>query len=201
VSLYQSVIERLLEYLYQDTPSASSAPSPFQHQKELVLNEGADGYDWPPWPWPPWGDDDDKDAPSRPAPVNFTQLAAAAVAFEKRVAAASLDLDRLYQDPLGTYNPAPIGRLERALPQVAWGEYFAAMTPRAFPARVIETYPAYAHKLSNILASTERAAVEAYLVARAALALAPHLGYGTEPWKITRVLTEELQVGSSVPVL
>ncbi|EIN07764.1 Metalloprotease [Punctularia strigosozonata HHB-11173 SS5] len=193
VALYQSVIERLLEYLYQDTPSASASLS--ASQSSLVVNdEAGTSYSWPPWPWPPWGDDDDdEDLPPAPKPINFTQLAADVVTFEKRLAAASLALDKLYQDPFGTYNPTPIANLTLALPQIAWGEYFASMTPRAYPAIVIETYPAYPAKVSEILAKTEGEVVAAYFVARAALALAPNLGYGTVPWKVTRELTEELQ--------
>lgn len=192
--MYQGVIERLLVFLYNDTVSASLIDTaPGTSQNEFILNGDATGYSWPPWPWPPWGDDDDDEA-GKPEPIDFAALAASVVAFEKKIANASLDLDKLYQDPLGTYNPAPITNLTTALPQIAFGEYFATMTPRAFPERVIITYPAYAGALSEILAETNSSIVEAYLVAQAALQLSPSLGYGTEPWKITRELTEELQV-------
>lgn len=52
---------------------------------------------WPPWPWPPWGpeDPDNPDDPDR-TPINRTEeakkLAKGIIAFEKKIANASLDL-------------------------------------------------------------------------------------------------------------
>ena len=54
------------------------------------------------------------------------------------------------------------------------------------------TYPAYPHSLSKILEETSSNVVEAYLIARAALSLAPRLGLNTEAWKAERSLQEAL---------
>ncbi|EIN07767.1 Metalloprotease [Punctularia strigosozonata HHB-11173 SS5] len=166
VALYQSAIERLLEYLYENAPSASAfIPPP---QGSVVVND---------------------EAGRNPSTSPNSPL----IAFEKRLAAASLPLDKLYLDPFGTYNPTPIANLTHALPQVAWGKYFASMTPRAYLGLVIVTYPAYPAKVAAILAETKGEVVAAYFVARAARALSPHLGHGTVPWKVTRELAEVLQ--------
>lgn len=71
--------------------------------------------------------------------------------------------------------------------------YFSTFTPRAFPTRVIVTSKTYASSLSSILSSTSRDVIEAYLVTRAALALAPYLGKDTEVWQAKRNLDETLQ--------
>lgn len=101
--------------------------------------------------------------------------------------------DILYQDPLGTYNPMPISNLTDALPQVNFNNYIASFTPRAFPERVIVYYPAYAHSLSKILEDTPSDVIEAYLVARAALTLAPNLGLSTEASQAERSLQDTLR--------
>ena len=86
----------------------------------------------------------------------------------------------------------PISNLSRALPQVHFSDYFSTFTPRVFPERVIVTYPAYPHSLSKILEETSSNVVEAYLIARATLSLAPRLGLNTEAWKAERSLQEAL---------
>jgi endothelin-converting enzyme len=102
--------------------------------------------------------------------------------------------DVLYQDPIRTYNPVPLSNLTDSLPQIHFPTYFATFTPRAFPEKVIVTYPAYIASLSDILNDTATDAVEAYLVVRAALTLSPYLGMSTEVWQAQRSL-EELLTG------
>ena len=55
------------------------------------------------------------------------------------------------------------------------------------------TYPDYTRSLTSILNDTDTDVLEAYLVSRAALSLAPRLGTSTESWKATRALQEFLQ--------
>lgn len=55
------------------------------------------------------------------------------------------------------------------------------------------TYPEYIRSLASILNDTDTDVLEAYLVSRAALSLAPRLGMSTESWKATRTLQEVLQ--------
>lgn len=52
------------------------------------------------------------------------------------------------------------------------------------------TSPEFMVSLSHIINTTDSRVIEAYLVSRAALALAPHLGMSTESWKANRRLTE-----------
>ena len=171
---------------------------------------------WPPWPWPPWGDDDDDK--QKKNPKNKTEkaykLAKKVLRFEKKIADASLDLyvpipssvhkhrceyryfvnrEDLYQDPIGTYNPTAFTEFASKLPQLNFPMYFSTFTPRAFPTRVIVTSKTYASSLSSILSDTPREIVEAYLVTRAALSLAPYLGQNTEVWQANRALEETLQ--------
>jgi endothelin-converting enzyme len=87
----------------------------------------------------------------------------------------------------------PIWNLTDVLPQVHFSDYFSTVTPRAFPERVIITYPAYPHSLSTILEETPSNVVEAYLITRAALTLAPNLGLNTETSKAESRLRETLQ--------
>lgn len=87
----------------------------------------------------------------------------------------------------------PISNLTDALPQIQFSDYFSTFTPRAYPERVIVTYPAYMYSLSATLNDTSSDVVEAYLVTRAALTLAPDLGSNTEAWKAVRTLVETLQ--------
>lgn len=182
LDIYRSVIERLLLTV-------------FEEQDDLVVNEPVlaiqeESNVWPPWPWPPWGDDDDK------KPVNQSErahkLAKKVLEFESQIASASLDLELLYGDPIGTYNPVPISNLTESLPQIHFPTYFSTFTPRAFPDRVIVTYPPYLASLSNILNQTSSDVVEAYLIVRAGLSLSPYLGTGTEAWQAQRTLLETL---------
>ena len=64
--------------------------------KDFVQQDSSENV-WPPWPWPPWdGDDGDdktpkpKPGPGRPDPADVQ--AKKVVAFEKKLAAASLDM-------------------------------------------------------------------------------------------------------------
>ena len=96
------------------------------------------------------------------------------------------------QDPIATYNPVPLSNLTESVPQIHFPTYLSTFTPRAYPHRVIMTYPAYPVSLSNILNQTSSEVIEAYLVTRAALALSPYLGMNTEAWQAQRSLMELL---------
>ncbi|KAF9820117.1 hypothetical protein IEO21_01550 [Rhodonia placenta] len=194
VELYQSVLQRLVLTLADEEellgvrselpPTALTVP-----EERLRV--------WPPWPWPPWGGDDDDggdDDETEPmTPAKASKLAWKIIDLEKAIANASLDLDILYQDPIATYNPAPLEDLTTALPEIKFPEYFAAFTPRNFPSNVILTSTTYPSSLSAILNATTSETLEAYLVTRAGLALAPLLSLETEAWKAVRNLQEVLQ--------
>lgn len=101
--------------------------------------------------------------------------------------------DILYQDPLYTYNKVPIANITETITQVNFPDYIATFTPRNYPTEVVVTYPAYTRSLTSILNETEADVLEAYLITRAALVLAPRLGTSTESWKAVRHLQEVLQ--------
>ncbi|KAG6854921.1 hypothetical protein C0991_009744 [Blastosporella zonata] len=189
LEVYQEVIEQLLLALSEDEGDAGATEIPV-----MVTNQESNV--WPPWPWPPWGEEDDDDKGGDKQPTNNTQrihkLAEKIIKLEKRLAKASLDLDVLFQDPIATYNPLPVSNLTDALPQIDFPAYFAAYTPRNFPSTVIMTYPDYASSLAKILDKTSSDVVEAYLIVRAALALAPYLGVSTDAWQAQRTLFELL---------
>lgn len=187
--VYKDVVERLLLVLTEEEEKDISQSSP-------VLVDNDDDTVWPPWPWPPWGDDDDDGHKGDDKGGNRSQeiriLAKKVVAFESKLAQASLDLDILYQDPIATYNPVPISNLTDSLPQLDFATYFSTFTPRTFPDRVILTDLTYATSLSKILDDTASEVIEAYLTVRAALALSPYLGMTTEAWQAQRSLVETL---------
>lgn len=79
------------------------------------------------------------------------------------------------------------------LPQINFPMYMSTFTPRNFADKVIITSKTYGSSLSAILHEAESDVVEAYLVTRAALALAPYLGMDTEVWKAKRAMEETLQ--------
>jgi endothelin-converting enzyme len=187
--IYQDVIERLLSALAEEDENEDLT----EKNTNILMQQDDSENVWPPWPWPPWGDDDDDKTPKPPKPESPLELAKKVLKFESQIANASLDLEILYGDPFGTYNPMPILNLTDALPQIHFSDYFATFTPRAFPERVIVTYPAYPHSLAKILEETPSNVVESYLITRAALSLAPHLGLNTEAWKAERTLQETLR--------
>jgi endothelin-converting enzyme len=185
VEVYENVLARLLYTLAEEEtfvvePLATGASS-----KESVSV-------WPPWPWPPWGDDDDGDKDGNKK-EQARRLAKKVVKFEAQLAEASLDFDKLYLDPIGTYNPRPIANLTDTLPQINFADYFSTFTPRAYPTRVIVTSQEYAEELSRILDHSMSDVIEGYLVTRVALSLSSHLGANTEAWKAVRTLKETLQ--------
>ena len=197
LSVYQDVIERLLVTLRDDeVMGVTGLPSERLHTILQTEQLEEEGHVWPPWPWPPWDEDGDEDDDSRkPADDPFLrarELAREVVRFESEIAAATLDQDKLEQDPFGTYNPTGINTLKSALPQINFPDYFATFTPRFFPSRVIITYKPYPSSLSRILERTSSDVIEAYLVVRAALEYAPNLGTTTEAWKAVRQLQEVL---------
>ncbi|TFY82283.1 hypothetical protein EWM64_g1728 [Hericium alpestre] len=187
--VYKGVVERLLFASYEDEEQAQKKIA-----ENLVQNEETVKA-WPPWPWPPWGgdgDDDDGDKKPKNRSELAKHLARKVVKFERRLANASLDLDVLQQDPMGTYNKIPISNLTGALPQIHFNNYFTTLTPRNYPDEVIVTYPAYIESLSHILDTTSRDVIEAYLVTQVALRLATRLSLKTESWKARRSLDEVL---------
>ncbi|KAH9063412.1 Metalloprotease [Lactarius vividus] len=183
--VYGNVLEHLL-IVHYDGGGEEHKP-PFLVQTEDSVNV------WPPWPWPPWGDDGDDDDSPKHGPKNATELAEEVVKFEWKLARASLDLEILYQDPLFTYNKVAISNITETIAQVNFQNYFATLTPRNYPEEVVVTYPEYTRSLTSILNDTDADVLEAYLVSRAALSLAPRLGTSTESWKATRTLQEVLQ--------
>jgi len=86
----------------------------------------------------------------------------------------------------------PFSNLTAGLPEFNFPNYLAAFAPRAFPTRVIVTYPPYVASLSHILDSAESEVIEAYLIARVALSVSPLLGEETDAWKVVRELKEVL---------
>ena len=94
MELYQSVLERLLLTLADDGDLASVSTSEQSigssvYQERLRV--------WPPRPWPPWDPEDPDDPDDSPhKPINRTEeakrLAKGIVAFERKIANASLDL-------------------------------------------------------------------------------------------------------------
>lgn len=101
--------------------------------------------------------------------------------------------DILYGQPFETYNPMNLTDLSAALPAIDFPSYFSTFTPRAFPSRLIASYPAYASALNDIVDSTAYDVIEAYLISRASLTLGSHLGTSTRVWKAVRSLQETLQ--------
>jgi endothelin-converting enzyme len=86
----------------------------------------------------------------------------------------------------------PFSNLTADLPEFNFPNYLAAFAPRAFPTRVIVTYPPYVASLSHILDSAKSEVVEAYLIARVALSVSPLLGQETDAWKVIREFKEVL---------
>ncbi|CUA72481.1 hypothetical protein RSOLAG22IIIB_01151 [Rhizoctonia solani] len=193
IKVYTEAINAIL--LAVDEESAPSKSTHWYskpaHWVEGILSKAQDqGFFWPPISWPPWNDpkhDDEK--PKDRA----ERLAKGVVKFETRIAEAGLDLDILWGQPFETYNPTNLTDLAAALPTIDFPSYFSTFTPRAFPSRVIVSYPEYPSKLNKIIESTDYDIIEAYLIAHASLELAPHLGTSTAVWKAARGLTEALQ--------
>ncbi|EFI28400.1 endothelin-converting enzyme 1 [Coprinopsis cinerea okayama7 len=196
VKVYGEVIEQLLsrvDHILADSDEGEEDSPEFF--ASLLINNDASEI-WPPWPWPPWNPDDDPEGEDPKKPLNRSErvrrLAKGVVEFESKLANASLDLDILYQDPIATYNPVPLSNLTKTLHQFDFPTYFSTFTPRAYPDRVILTYPSYAKSLADVLNSTSSDVVEAYLVSRAMLTLSPYLGPDTVAWQAQRVLYETL---------
>ncbi|KAF8894469.1 hypothetical protein BD779DRAFT_1467099 [Infundibulicybe gibba] len=197
MKIYQDVVERLLSILSEDQ-NDPDVISPDINQSEgvqLPLASDKDAPVWPPWPWPPWDGDGNDDGGEKKPPGRSRgahKLAKEVLKFERKLADASLDLDILLQDPLATYNPVPLSNLTDTLPQIYFPTYFSTFTPRRLPQHVVMTYPKYATSLAEILDDTPSDVIEAYLVTRAALDTASHLGMGSEAWQAQRVLYEAL---------
>ncbi|CCL99342.1 uncharacterized protein FIBRA_01360 [Fibroporia radiculosa] len=192
--LYQSVLERLLLTLADEEENLDVSTIQEHAASDFVVHEDRLRV-WPPWPWPPWGGDEDGDQDNQEpmSPEKARKLAKHIIKFEKAIANVSLDLDILLQDPIATYNPVPVTNLTAALPQIDFPAYFTTFTPRNYPSNVILTSPSYPGSLSIILNETSLETLEAYLVTRAGLKLAPLLSSETEAWKAVRSLEEQLK--------
>jgi endothelin-converting enzyme len=198
LDLYEDVIFKILLGLDEKEKDAASAQ--YEGQAAFSLKEDKSRSNvWPPWPWPPW----EGDEPSHPgdgsdngrdtATKRAKKLAKQVVQFETKIANASLDLDVLQQDPIGTYNPVPISNLTSTLNRyIDIPSYLATFAPRTYPTQVIITYLPYPESLASILADASESVVEAYLVSQTALQLADYLSMETEVWKAARTLKEEL---------
>lgn len=85
LQIYSDTLERLLISLIEEDELQQQR---HQRQPPALIND--DASVWPPWPWPPWGGDDEG------KPINRTleahDLAEGVVAFERKLARASLDL-------------------------------------------------------------------------------------------------------------
>ncbi|KAI5123330.1 hypothetical protein M0805_001755 [Coniferiporia weirii] len=188
--LYRETLAHMLLSLDSDDKEYIAPQDVIDHDTEEKVKV------WPPWPWPPWGDDDDNNDDDKGPPNKDKEranaLAREVVRFERRIADASLDLEVL-QDPIATYNPAKFADLAAQLPQIDFPMYFSTFTPRNFPERVILTSTTYASSLAYILDTTGADVIEAYLVTRAALSLAPYLSHDTGVWRVKRTLEETLQ--------
>ena len=190
--LYQEVLEKLLTIIYEaeeEEEEERERPSTFSRFFKKPVFRVLEETTWPPWPWPPWGGDDEPKTPSERA----TQHSKKIVELEHSLAQASLDLDILYGDPYATYNPVTVRNLSQTISQVHFETYFTAFAPRNYPQKIIVTSYKYAEYLGRLLDDTPAQITEAYLVARAALQLSPHLGPETEAWKAQRTLVEALQ--------
>lgn len=199
LKLYEDVIYQILTSLDEKKHRNVELQQEPQVSFSSKGDESKDNV-WPPWPWPPWdgedggnGDGHGGDGHSSPA-EHAKKLAKEIVKFETLIANASLDLDELQQDPIGTYNPVPIANLTLTLGKyIDIPNYLASFAPRTFPTHVIVTYLPYPKSLASILADTSSSVVESYLVVRMALELADHLSTETDVWKAARTLKEELQ--------
>ncbi|KAF8610076.1 zincin [Ceratobasidium sp. AG-I] len=182
--------ERVHWYTKPSQWMADVASSAWKLATGDVLEQNPQDSVWPPWPWPPWNDpkhDDEKPA------ERADRLSKSVVKFETRLANAGLDLDILYGQPFETYNPMNLTDLSTALPAIDFPSYFSTFTPRAFPSRLIASYPAYASALNDIIDSTAYDVIEAYLISRTSLTFGSHLGTSTLVWKAVRTLQETLQ--------
>ncbi|VDC06015.1 unnamed protein product [Peniophora sp. CBMAI 1063] len=197
--LYEDVLKDLLEALEEkeeDVVDDEWVLVKRDEKKQAVLDieETEETVkSWPPWPWPPWDGDDDGDKPHKPSPPTPAKLAANVVAFERKLANATLDLDKLTQDPFGTYNKIPLSNISSTLNQLDFGGYLASFNPRNFPEFAIVTYPPFISSLSQLLDDVDKDTLEAYLTTRPMLALASRLSTETAAWKAKRRLTETLQ--------
>ncbi|KAM5533255.1 hypothetical protein V8D89_013032 [Ganoderma adspersum] len=189
VDLYQNTLKRLLVTLDNEEDTILEEQV-IGEPSDLVVHEQRLKV-WPPWPWPPWGDDDDGNSPENRT-ERAQRLAKEVIKFEKRIANASLDLDILYQDPIGTYNPVPFKNVSDSLPEFDFSTYFSTFAPRSFPNTIILTSTTYLSDLSHILNDTSKDVLEAYFVTRAGLAYASYLGLETEAWQAVRSLEEVL---------
>jgi endothelin-converting enzyme len=188
--LYQEVIEKLLTAIYlAEEEEEDERPSTLNRLSKMPVFRVLEETSWPPWPWPPGGPDDGPKTPYERA----TDHAKKIVEFERKLAKATLDLDILFGNPYATYNPVSVRDLSQTIPQVHFETYLTAFAPRNYPEKIIVTSLDYAKKLGKILDDTSSQVIEAYLVARAALQLSPHLGLETEAWKAQRALVEALQ--------
>lgn len=89
--VYKDVVERLLLTITEEEEEKDVS------QSSPVLVDNDDDNVWPPYPWPPWGGDDDDDGHKGDdkggnRSQKIKALAKKVVAFERKLAQASLDL-------------------------------------------------------------------------------------------------------------
>lgn len=113
----------------------------------------------------------------------MTGLAADVIAFEKKLAKISLDLDKLSEPGL-TYNPFNASDLQDLFPSISFGNYFASLGPRPrFPEPVVVMSPEYFRSLTKLIDATGPEVLEAYLVAQVGMTYANLLG-AKEPIRV-----------------
>lgn len=92
----------------------------------------------------------------------LSSLAKRIVALERAIARATPDGDIL-ADPVATYNPVSVNKLDGLFEAVSWPDYLSALTVRV-PSKVIVTSPSFLRALNEIISRTEDEVIEGYLM-------------------------------------
>ncbi|PWN30821.1 zincin [Jaminaea rosea] len=90
------------------------------------------------------------------------RLARAVVDLEREIARFTPDGDVL-ADPVATYNPVSVNKLEHYLDSVNWPDYFSSLMVRV-PQKVIVTAPDTFKRMSELVSRTHDDVIEAYLI-------------------------------------
>lgn len=94
--------------------------------------------------------------------ANHKRLAKAVVDFEQELARFTPEGDEL-ADPVATYNPVAVNKLEHLFDAVSWPDYLSALMVRV-PQRVIVSAPEPLKRLSTLISRTHDDVIEAYLI-------------------------------------
>lgn len=97
------------------------------------------------------------------------------------------DSEELF-NPKTAYNPWTFKNLSHELDFMNLEDYISAYATRAFPEKIIVTFPPYIKSLRSILSSSPNHVVSAYFATRTALEYAKFLGPATPIHKATRKL-------------